>query len=259
MNIPLWITTDGFSYLIMTPSSVSFTCNVTNLPIFLSLFFLSRYLPLSPDSACAVDKRLIMFSCEKHRIWKKGYNYYHITESHSWACSCEALSAKWVKRTLVTCSPLRSWNKILHKIKPLCIVSVYVCYGNKVPLNNQLCCPLSEALAPLRPPTWGLLAFKFERTSALGLRERSATGSFSGWSEGRWWRTRTRHCSAYAGAWGHSRQCDCLYSTPITRSQFLQPLQALWRSLVAHVEPQRLMGLAVVYNRLFVAVEGQRT
>lgn len=120
------------------------------------------------------------------------------------------------------------------------------------------CYCYSEALALLWPPMRSLLASKFQRASALRGRVRSGTGYFSRWSEGRWWRTRPRHGGTYAGTWGHSGKRNCLQSTPVTWSQVLQPLQALRRSLVAHVKPQRLMGLAVVYNRLLVAVEGQR-
>lgn len=120
------------------------------------------------------------------------------------------------------------------------------------------CYCYSAALALLCPPMRSLLASKFQRASTLRGRVRSATGHVSRWSEGRRWRTRPRHGSTYAGTWGHSGKCNCLYSTPVTWSQVLQPLQALRRSLVAHVKPQRLMGLAVVHNRLLVAVEGQR-
>lgn len=67
------------------------------------------------------------------------------------------------------------------------------------------------------------------------------------------------HRNPYGGSCGHRRQCHRLHSAPIARPQVLQTLQALRRSFIAHVEPQRLMGLAVVYDRLFIAVEGQRT
>lgn len=127
------------------------------------------------------------------------------------------------------------------------------------PAPSFQCHGESEALAPLPTIRLGLLASKFQCASALGRRKRTAAGTFSRWSEGRWRRARPWHRGTYAGSWGHGRQSHCLYSAPITRSQVLQALQALWGSLIAHVEPQGLMGLAVVYNRLFIAVEGQRT
>lgn len=117
----------------------------------------------------------------------------------------------------------------------------------------------SEALAPLLKARIGSLASKFECAGALGGRKRAAAGTFSRWSEGWWRRARPWHGGTYAGSRGHGRQRHCLYSAPITRPQVLQALQALWGSLIAHVEPQGLMGLAVVYDRLFIAVEGQRT
>lgn len=117
----------------------------------------------------------------------------------------------------------------------------------------------SKAHAPLLRSRVGSLASKFERAGALDIRKGTA-GTFGWWSERRW-RRRARPWPRgnYAGSWGHGGQRNCLYSAPITWPQVLQALQALWGSLVAHVEPQGLMGLAVIYNRLFIAIEGQRT
>lgn len=105
----------------------------------------------------------------------------------------------------------------------------------------------------------GLLASEFECASALGGRKRATAGTFSRWSEGWWRRARPWHRGTYAGTGRHGRQRHCLYGAPIARSQVLQTLQALWRTFIAHVEPQWLMGLAVVHNRLFIAIEGQCT
>lgn len=118
-----------------------------------------------------------------------------------------------------------------------------------------------EVLAPPLTTRLGLLASKFERAGALDGSKRTSAGPFSRWSEGRRWRARPWHRGAYAGCCGNGRQRHCLYSAPIAWPQVLQALQALQalrRSLVAHVEPQRLMGLAVVHDRLLIAVERQR-
>lgn len=103
-----------------------------------------------------------------------------------------------------------------------------------------------------------MLASKFECSGALGGGERATAGAFTRWSEGRWRGARPWHRGTYAGRCGHSRQRHCLYGAPIARPQVLQALQALRRSLVAHVEPQWLMSLAVVHDRLLISVEGQR-
>ena len=117
----------------------------------------------------------------------------------------------------------------------------------------------SEAFALLLTIWLVPLASKFECAGALDGGIGNADGTFALWSEG--WRRRARpwHRGTHCGSWGHGRQRHCLYSAPITWPQVLQPLQALWGSLVTHVEPQGLMGLAVVYDGLFIAVEGQRT
>lgn len=55
------------------------------------------------------------------------------------------------------------------------------------------------------------------------------------------------------GGKGHS-----LDGAPLARGELVQPLHALRGTLVAHVQPQGLMGLAVVHYGLLVPVEGQR-
>lgn len=116
----------------------------------------------------------------------------------------------------------------------------------------------------LRPPPdrgkpW-LLASKLECSGALHGGVRADAGAFAGRSEGRWrgagpWNRGSAYASS-GGCW-HGGQRHCLYSAPVAWAQVLQALQALRRSLVAHVEPQRLVGLAVVHDGLFVSVEGQ--
>lgn len=124
-------------------------------------------------------------------------------------------------------------------------------------------CPCHSHI--LRPPPdrskpW-LLASKLKCSGALHGGVRAGAGAFAGRSEG--WRRGAgpwHRGSAYAsnrGCW-HRGQRHCLYGAPVARAQVLQALQALRRSLVAHVEPQRLVGLAVVHDGLFVSVEGQR-
>lgn len=120
---------------------------------------------------------------------------------------------------------------------------------------------ISEALAPLWKTAPSSLASKFECAGecagALSGRKSAAAGTFNRWSER--WRRRARPWDGgtHGGGSGNGRQSHCLYSTPIAWPQVLQALQALWGSLIAHVEPQGLMSLAVVYDRLLIAVEGQ--
>lgn len=56
---------------------------------------------------------------------------------------------------------------------------------------------------------------------------------------------------------GHGRKGHSLDGAPLTGGKLLQALQALRGTLIAHVEPQGLMRLAVVHNGLLVPVEGQ--
>lgn len=56
---------------------------------------------------------------------------------------------------------------------------------------------------------------------------------------------------------GHCRKGHSLDGAPLAGGKLLQPLQALGGTIVAHVEPQGLMRLAVVHYGLLVPVEGQ--
>lgn len=121
--------------------------------------------------------------------------------------------------------------------------------------------PLRCPFVSVPPPKPWLLASKFKCSSALHGGVRAGTWAFTGRSE--WWRRGAGPChrgSAHASSrrYWHGGQRHCLYGAPVTRAQILQALQALWRSLVAHVEPQWLVGLAVVHDGLFVSIEGQR-
>lgn len=138
---------------------------------------------------------------------------------------------------------------------------------NKALLDSPLLrCSFMSMSYILRPPPDRskscLLASKLECSGALHGGVRANAGAFARRSEG--WRRGAgpwHRSSAYASSrrcW-HGGQCHCLYGAPVAWAQVLQALQALRRSLVAHVEPQRLVGLAVVHDRLFVSVEGQRS
>lgn len=121
------------------------------------------------------------------------------------------------------------------------------------PCHSQIRRSLPKRSKPL------LLASKLECSGALHGGVRAGGRAFTWWSEGRR-RGAGHRDSAQASCWGcwHGGQCHCLYGAPVARAQALQALQALRRSLVAHVEPQWLVGLTVVHNRLFVSVKGQR-
>lgn len=140
----------------------------------------------------------------------------------------------------------RSWTKNKASLKKTPHLHLHL----KVKANHR-------RLAHFQQPD--SLASKFERASALGGRKRTTAGNFSLWYEGGWRGAGPWHRGAYAGSRGHSRQGHCLYCAPIAWPQVFESLQALRWAFVAHVEPQGLVGLAVVYNRLLVAIEGQRT
>lgn len=102
-----------FLYLLMMPSSVSFTFNVTNLPLLLSFWFL----PFSWLS-----------------IWKKGDNYCHISVSES------------VMGTFPWGAPGKRNQMVLSDVSNLFLYCGEHFCENKVTLNNQLCCPFSPIL-----------------------------------------------------------------------------------------------------------------